>query len=119
MTITAADDIHTTIMRKAGQILMYVKEHEDHPQAESLQAPNRVAIDEGYYASIHVDQNVPVVVIWASDDPKARPRASCSRRSLIINPAPDDSPEQVLTAEDIDFLITKFQTLLNVSFFKG
>lgn len=115
MAITVGDDAHVAIMRKAGQILLYYKEHEEHPQAESLTYPNRVAIDEGYYASICKNMQVPLIAIFPGDNPGFVPCVEISRQTITIS----NSATPALTVEDADFLVTKFQTLLNMSFFKG
>lgn len=116
MAVNNGDNWPTAIVDKTREIVKYFLEHDEHPQAESLVAPNRVKIDEGYYASIRKESQVdncrPGVIIWTSSVEGYLPCAAISDISVIIN-GPGITPEQV------DFLLAKFQALLNTSFFQG
>ena len=119
MDVTSGDNLPPSvwsIIEKTAKILDYYYGHDEHPQAESLRVPNRVKIDEGYYASIRPGNEEercrPGVVIWATSVEGYLPCAAISDQTVIIN-GPAVSPE------DVDLFLTKFRKLLDDSFFKG
>ena len=104
-------------MEKVHDLLIYMSEHEDHPQMESLVYPRRVAVGD-VYMGIRTDPDAgSYVLIYETDAPDQDPVMYINGTATgLTNP---DAPPPLAVSSTMYKSVDQFDTLIRNSFFKG
>ena len=107
------------VMEQAGRNLQYIADHLEHPQAESLIYPRRVAVGDVFMGVVirADDPGVDRIFIYADDKPDTNPVMYVNSISMgLWNP---DAPPPLAISSQLPELMNQFHNLLHTSFFQG